>query len=242
MEQQTKLQNLADKFNLPIREHDRLFYGKYLYRLECELYRYSIPELYEVKTIDLYGYKVDTSNHVNFVSTMRRFAKKHGDRVRVEYLNTLNYYTDNLDTLKRVMEYITRLQRTAEDNDRSRSLDMNHISVFPGEITQRYVHFRKKHLPHRRYKYQIFANRMEHDAVLDWEKWSESYGDRIRISNYSRYDNHWGYWRTHGLWSGESLGYVQDEKMLQLVQFKLGSNINKIIEYQIRENNEQQPS
>ena len=35
--------------------------------------------------------------------------------------------------------------------------------------------------------------------------------------------------------------YVEDEKMLQLAQFKLGAHINKIIEYQIRntENNDE---
>ena len=69
---------------------------------------------------------------------------------------------------------------------------------------------------------------MEPDAYYDWTAWA------IHPGQYINNDRH-GY-RRWGTWCGEGIGYVIDEKMLQLVQFKLGPNINKIIEFQLREN------
>ena len=69
---------------------------------------------------------------------------------------------------------------------------------------------------------------------MDWVTWAgqDAYKGKILVDNVGVRDIIYNV----GLWSGESLGYVADEKTLQLCQFKLGSNINKVIEYQIKEN------
>ena len=107
MEALTKLEVLSNQHNLQLQHNDRLFYGKYLYRLSVLMYQYSYPELLRVPTIDLWGYKVDTEIRRSFTGTLRRFANKHSDRVRVEG-TTVNYYTDDIGRIQKVVGKFTR--------------------------------------------------------------------------------------------------------------------------------------
>ena len=226
MEPLQKLEALSNQYNLPLTLNDRLFYGKYLYRISVQMYRYHYPQLMRVPTIDNWGWKVDTEYRTSFTSTLRRFADKWGDRVRVEY-QTLNYYTDNVDRIQKLAEYVNRLKRKEEDIT-DLMLELVAIRYFPGTVTERNIRYRKKRLPYGKYRFQILGNRMDYQQCLDWTKWAEQYPDTVLASKNDSI-HRWG------TWCGESIGYITDEKMLQLAQFKLGSNINKIIEYQIRE-------
>jgi len=226
MELLQKLEALSNQYNLPLQHNDRLFYGKYLYRLSIYGYRYHYPQLMRVPTIDNLGWKVDTEFRTSFTTTLRRFAGKWDDRVRVE-TQTLNYYTDSVDRIQKLIEYVNRLKHKEEDVT-DLMLDLVAIRYFPGTITERNIRYRKKRLPHGKFRFQILGERMTHDQYRDWELWAKQYPDTIRANDSSTI-------RRWGTWCGESIGYTTDEKMLQLVQFKLGSNINKIIEYQIRE-------
>ena len=221
-----KLEALSNQHNLPLQLNDRLFYGKYLYRLSIYGYRYHYPQLMRVPTIDNLGWKVDTEFRTSFTTTLRRFADKWGDRVRVE-TQTLNYYTDSVDRIQKLIEYVNRLKHKEEDVT-DLMLDLVAIRYFPGTVTERNIRYRKKRLPHGKFRFQILGERMTHDQYRDWELWAKQYPDTIRVNDSSAI-------RRWGTWCGESIGYITDEKMLQLVQFKLGSNINKIVEYQIRE-------
>ena len=226
MEPLQKLEALSSQHNLPLQHNDRLFYGKYLYRLSIYGYRYHYPQLMRVPTINNLGWKVDTEYHTSFTTTLRRFADKWGDRVRVE-TQTLNYYTDSVDRIQKLIEYVNRLKHKEEDVT-DLMLDLVAIRYFPGTVTERNIRYRKKRLPHGKFRFQILGERMTHDQYRDWELWAKQYPDTIRVNNSNAI-------RRWGTWCGESIGYITDEKMLQLAQFKLGSNINKIVEYQIRE-------
>ena len=226
MEPLQKLEALSNQHNLPLQLNDRLFYGKYLYRLSIYGYRYHYPQLMRVPTIDNLGWKVDTEFRTSFTTTLRRFADKWGDRVRVE-TQTLNYYTDSVDRIQKLIEYVNRLKHKEEDVT-DLMLDLVAIRYFPGTVTERNIRYRKKRLPHGKFRFQILGERMTHDQYRDWELWAKQYPDTIRVNDSSAI-------RRWGTWCGESIGYITDEKMLQLVQFKLGSNINKIVEYQIKE-------
>lgn len=226
MEPLQKLEALSNQHNLPLQLNDRLFYGKYLYRLSIYGYRYHYPQLMRVLTIDNLGWKVDTEFRTSFTTTLRRFADKWGDRVRVE-TQTLNYYTDSVDRIQKLIEYVNRLKHKEEDVT-DLMLDLVAIRYFPGTVTERNIRYRKKRLPYGKFRFQILGERMTHDQYRDWELWAKQYPDTIRVNDSSAI-------RRWGTWCGESIGYITDEKMLQLVQFKLGSNINKIVEYQIRE-------
>ena len=226
MEPLQKLEALSNQHNLPLQLNDRLFYGKYLYRLSIYGYRYHYPQLMRVPTIDNLGWKVDTEFRTSFTTTLRRFAGKWGDRVRVE-TQTLNYYTDSVDRIQKLIEYVNRLKHKEEDVT-DLMLDLVAIRYFPGTVTERNIRYRKKRLPYGKFRFQILGERMTHDQYRDWELWAKQYPDTIRVNDSNAI-------RRWGTWCGESIGYITDEKMLQLVQFKLGSNINKIIEYQIRE-------
>lgn len=190
------------------------------------MYQYHYPQLMRVRTIDNWGWKVDTEYQTSFTSTLRRFADKWGDRVRVEY-QTLNYYTDNVDRIQKLAEYVERLKRKEEDIT-DLMLELVAIRYFPGTVTERNIRYRKKRLPHGKYRFQILGNRMDYEQYSDWANWASQYPDTVLVNKNDSI-------RRWGTWCGESIGYITDEKMLQLVQFKLGSNINKIIEYQIRE-------
>lgn len=92
---------------------------------------------------------------------------------------------------------------------------------------------------------------MSHEEIIDWREWALQYPYKIKLPTYGThgmdqatkvvgllgnpFSGGFARWhRTNGIWAGEALGYVEDEKMLQLAQFKLGGHINKIIEYQIK--------
>ena len=226
MEALTKLEVLSNQHNLQLQHNDRLFYGKYLYRLSVLMYQYSYPELLRVPTIDLWGYKVDTEIRRSFTGTLRRFAIKHSDRVRVEG-TTVNYYTDDIGRIQKVVEYVDRLKNKEEDITDT-ILDLVGIRYFPGTVTQRNVHYRKKRLPYNKFKFQIVGERMTFEQYTDWANWASQYPEDIRITDSDNI-------RKWGTWCGENIGYITNDKLLQLVQFKLGASINKIIEYQIRE-------
>ena len=228
MEAQTKLEMLSNQYNLPLHHNDRLFYGKYLYRASIHMYRYQYPELMRVPTFDTWGWKVDTQYRTSFISTLRRFTNKHGDRIRIEN-QTLNYYTEDINRLQKIIEYVIRLKRKEEDIT-DLMLDLIAIRYFPGTLSQRNIHYRKKRLPYNKFKFQIQGAAMDREQFENWVAWANQYPDDIRINNADQT-------RKWGTWCGDNIGYISTDKMLQLVQFKLGSTINKIIEYQIREQN-----
>lgn len=228
MEPQQKLEALSSQHNLTLEHNDRLFYSKYLYRLELILYNYSYPDLMRVPTIDYWGWKVDSTHHTSFIGTMRKYAKKHDDRVRLEH-RTLNYYTNDIETIEKIIAYVQRLQSKQTDITEN-MVDIRSIRHFPGTILERNIRYRKKRLPHGKYRFQILSERMNSEQFADWCIWAAQYPDSILAPKQAPGFKRWG------TWCGESIGYITDERMLQLVQFKLGSNINKIIEFQLREN------
>ena len=228
MDQLQKLETLSNQHNLALKHNDRLFYGKYLYRLEVLMYQYRVPELMKVRTVDWWGYKVDTEIQKSFSGTVRRFAKRHNDRVRVER-TTLNYYTSDLDNIDQVIKYVNRLN-SKEPDITDTILELVSVCYFPGTMLDRNIHYRKKRLPYNKFKFQIVGERMSYEEFTDWSRWAKQYPDDIQINNSDTI-------RRWGTWCGENLGYVTNEKLLQLVQFKLGSKVNKIIEYQIRKTN-----
>ncbi len=236
MDQSQKLQEILDQNNLPLKHNDRLFYSKYIYRLSIVLPKYR--SIWHISS-------------PSEISVIRKFAKKQGDRVRVEGNYLVNYYSNNLYDIDKLVQYIKKIARTQASDDEY-VLDYAYvdcISAFPGEVTERNIRYRKKNLPHKKYKFQLCGSRMSHEEILNWREWALQYPDKIKLSPYGTHgttvhtklswSRHWT--RTNGIWAGEALGYVEDEKMLQLAQFKLGAHINKIIEYQIRntENNDE---
>ena len=229
MEALQKLEVLSNQHNLALEHNDRLFYSKYLYRLELGLYHYSYPQLLRVPTVDFWGYKVDTEHHTSFITTVRKYAKQNNDRVRHEY-KTLNYYTNNTETIEKVINYVKRLQGKQTDLSED-MIDIRSIRYFPGTMLERNIRYRKKRLPHGKYRFQILSERMDSEQFYDWCTWAEQYPDSILAPKYNNF-------KRWGTWCGESIGYISDERVLQLAQFKLGSNINKIIEFQLREQTE----
>lgn len=229
MEQQQKLEALAKQHLLPLEHNDRLFFGHYLYRLQVYMYQWRTQDLYSVPTVNWEALRYDSIYNQSFPSQVRRHANKHGDRVRIEAYKHLNYYTNNLDNIKLIIEYVNRINSKHEVVDQP--LEVRDIRYFPGTLLERNIRYRKKRLPYGKFQFQILAERMPKEDWNSWRSWAEQYPDKIRLeeSNYPR---------RYGTWSGEPLAYVEDEKMLQLIQFKLGSNIQKIIEYQIKENKE----
>mgnify|MGYP001156858410 FL=1 len=227
MEPLQKLEALSNQHNLQLQHNDRLFYSKYLYRLEVILYQYRYPELMRVPTIDSWGFKVDTEHHTSFIGTVRKYAKKQGDRVRVEY-RTLNYYCNDVATIEKLIAYVNRLT-DKQDTPMDKMVELGSIRYFPGSILERNIRYRKKRLPYGKYRFQILGERMDSEQYYDWCNWAKQYPDSILAPTRDH-----GY-RHFGTWCGESIGYIVDEKMLQFVQFKLGSHINKVIEFQLRE-------
>ena len=225
MEALQKLEALSSQHNLTLLHNDRLFYSKYLYRLELWLYKYRYPELMRVPTIDMWGYKVDSHIHNSFIGGMRKYAKKSGDKVRVEF-KTLNYYTNDIETIEKIIAYVKRLQDKQEDITES-MVELHSIKYFPGSILERNIRYRKKRLPYGKYKFQILGERLTADQYTDWQNWANNYPDSIRVES--------DVYKKYGTWCGESLGYILNDSMLRLAQFKLGSSINKIVEFQLRE-------
>ena len=231
MEQFQRLKALADKHNLWMSDNDRLFYGKYMYRLDMHMYRWTVPNIYNVVTINHDAYMIDTEIKTNFVGMVRRFAKSNDERIRVQAGIYLFYYTSDIDNLNKVIEFVERVANK-EGSITDKSVALQNICYSRAEQAERDVRYRKQKLPYGIYKFQILSKRMEAEQVQEWKRWAEQYPGKIQLEN-SQYAHKFG------CWSGTNLGYVADEKMLQLVQFKLGPNIGKVIEYKIKEDKKQ---
>lgn len=226
MDHQKKLEDLSSQNRLQLTTNDRLFFSKYLYRLTIELYSYRYPDLMYIKTVDHNAFTVDTGLEINFLNAIRKYASKNSERVRLEYKNVM-FYTSDIKRLETVISYVKRLKQKETGIDDERLLELIEIKFFPGGETDYNIRFRKSRLPYGKFKYQILSERMERSEYESWEKWALQYPDDIKLPQ-SKYNKHWG------IWSGESIGYVSNEKILQLINFKLGSKINKIIEFQLR--------
>ena len=204
MDQQKKLEALAFHHNLQLTCNDRLFYSKYLYRITF----YFCPE-----------------DRIGILYAIRKFAKRNESRVRLEAY-TLNYYTNTVSQLETLIKYVQTL-KDKETYVSETMLDISELRYFPGSITERNIYYRKKRLPYGNCKFQILGIQLEYDQYKEWRDWASQYPKDIRIKQ-SQYNRLWG------TWCGESIGYISTDKLLQLVRFKLGSRINKIIEYQIK--------
>lgn len=225
MEQSKKLEDLSNQNRLQLTHNDRLFFTKYLYRLTIELYAYKYPQLMYVETIDANAFTVDSERKINFINSMRLYSYKHEDRVRLEH-KTLMYYTSDIKRLEDVIKYVNRLNEKGDDDIDPLLLCLE-IKHFPGTLQERNVQFRKKRLPYGKFKFQILCNRMDQFEHEDWKKWALQYPNDVKVPK-SKYERRWG------TWAGESIGYVSTDKMLNLITFKLGPKINKIIKYKIK--------
>ena len=226
MDHQKKLEDLSSQNRLQLTTNDRLFFSKYLYRLTIELYAYRYPDLMYVRTVDHNAFTVDTGLEINFLNAIRKYASKNSERVRLEYKNVM-FYTSDINRIETVISYVKRLKQKETGTDDERLLELTEIKYFPGGETDYNIRFRKSRLPYGKFKYQVLGERMEREEYESWEKWALQYPNDIKLPQ-SKYLKHWG------VWSGESIGYISNDKMLQLINFKLGSKINKIIEFQLR--------
>lgn len=223
MTPQQKLESLATRCGSDIKLNDRLFYGKYLYRLELMMLQHHVT-WYEAR-------EFFAVNYSQFVSTIRRYAASSGDRVRVEDSRYLNYYTSDIETLEKIINYTKRVQaREEEITYQLAAIDAVAITMFPGSELEKNIRYRKTALPHGIYRFQVYGKTMNTGDFANWYGWASQYESKIYVPGPKKSP----FLHKYGTWSGESLGYVEDEKTLQLVQFKLGASINKIIEYKIR--------
>ena len=102
-----------------------------------------------VPQLDVWGYKVD-SLHASFIGSMRKYAKKHGDKVSVEH-PTLNYYTNEIDTMVKIADYVDRIHSRQEeivDN----MVELRSIRYFPGTVAERNIRF-PNDVYHGKYKF-----------------------------------------------------------------------------------------
>ena len=227
MDHQKKLEDLSNQNQLQLTTNDRLFFSKYLYRLTIEMYSYKYPDLMYVQTIDKNAWKVDSDVGINFLHVIGKYASKNGDRTRLEN-KTLTYYTNELTRLEEVVKYINRLKESHTVDKESQMVNVIELKYFPGDITERNIRYRKKRIPYGKFKFQLLGERMEVDEYEEWKKWAIQYPNDIQLPK-SKYNKSWG------TWAGEPIGYVSSEKVLQLIHFKLGSKINKIIEFEIKD-------
>ena len=73
---------------------------------------------------------------------------------------TLNYYTNEIDTMVKIADYVDRIHSRQEeivDN----MVELRSIRYFPGTVAERNIRFRKRRLPHGKYKFLILGERME---------------------------------------------------------------------------------
>ena len=218
------LTKLAEKYNLQLHENDRLFHNKYLYRFEVYVYKYDFPEILRVPTVDTWGYKVDSDNAISFVGSIRNFAKSQGDRTRREQCS-LYYYTNEPKNLEKVIKFASGFNDLCEKHDQA--LQLVGIWYCTADF-EKDVRYRKKRLPHGKYRYQLLGEWMSSEEYADWVSWAEQYEGRIKLPSDQ-------YLLKYGPYKGQAIGYVDDDKMLQLVRFKLGSKMKKTIEYKIKE-------
>jgi len=94
MEPPKELRKLASDYSLPLIQNDRKFYRRYSIKIESH-----------IRAKDLFNTPIDP------VTSLRELARDKKDYVRRERW-TLNYYTNNTDTAKDVMDLVKSVNGT----------------------------------------------------------------------------------------------------------------------------------
>ena len=208
--QQQRLKNLSTKHNLELFTNDRLFYRKYLYRVtyivtsDGKRPGTRRPVFRRWQTIG------SVASHVvnvmgPFVRSIRKTAKKRGDRVRLE-ANVVNYYTSSMEQI----EKICGAKKAWE------GIHLQGLTYSLGLEAD--VRYRTNMLPYdNKYKFQIWCKYGTRDQV---KKIVENYSvDNIKIACNNKY--------------AEPSFYVNTEEMVQLLRVALGPKFARAVEYKL---------
>jgi len=216
MVQQQRLKNLSEKHNLELCTNDRLFYRKYLYRVTYIVIsggKRSGPGTSPGTRRPVYrrwqSIGSVASHVVNvigpFVRSIRKTAKKRGDRVRLE-ANVVNYYTSSMEQI----EKICSAKKAWE------GVYLHGLTYSLGLEAD--VRYRTNMLPYdNKYRFQIWCKYGTRDQV---RKIVENYSvDNIKIACNNKY--------------AEPSFYVNTEEMVQLLRVALGPKFARAVEYKL---------
>lgn len=156
----------------------------------------------------------DVEKLKDFVVAARKFLESD-IKTRAEY-STFNFYLDNKKDFNKIVKKLSPWIRTVTrpENDKELSTLVDNTKV---------VLCNK--LPLKKYKYRLFINRrMPLHLRENFIKWTENYGDAIRITGVSL---RW----FRGGWGYDPFIYVEDPKLLLMVKMSLGEYTLKTEEF-----------
>lgn len=207
----------------------KLFYKKYAYKIELRVAKSHCIKMWGVdSTVELcnqhlagnrkFLFKHTTDEDVeklkDFVVAARKFLESD-IKTRAEY-STFNFYLDNKKDFNKIVKKLSPWIRTVTrpENDKELSTLVDNTKV---------VLCNK--LPLKKYKYRLFINRrMPLHLRENFIKWTENYGDAIRITGVSL---RW----FRGGWGYDPFIYVEDPKLLLMVKMSLGEYTLKTEEF-----------
>lgn len=216
-----------------IAKTSKLFYKKYAYKIEIRIVKSHLIKNSGVDhTINLCDQHLAGHKQIIFKYTnnddvvkLKEFAKtarkllESDFKTRAEY-NTFNFYLDNKadfnKIIKKLKPWIRTITQPENDEDLAALLDNKKIVLC-------------NKLPLKKYKYRLFLNRKMPPHLREkFAVWAENYKDSIR---FSRSTDRW----INGVgWMYDPYLYVEESKLLMMLNLFLGENIIKTEEFVLR--------
>lgn len=227
-----------------IKKSQKLFYEDYAYKVRLKmptgynqyiktLLRYAKDDTVEKKIKQLeikimedkYGWFEELSQkQLTAMADFIRYARKNNmlaDCRFNEYWRLITFYTNNAKYLEDMEKSFSCIVEYIEKPANKQEMDM----MFDKHNTK-FV----DRLPYNKYRYCCFvdyySSRYDDDNICaKFVKWAEPYGKRIKTSN------RWGFGNRHVVFNKF---WVQDLKLLHMIQLYMGKKITKVETYKLR--------
>ena len=174
---------------------------------------------------DKYGWYENLSQkQLTAMGEFIRYARKNNmlaDCRFNEYWRLITFYTNNAKYLEDMEKSFSCIVEYIEKPANKKEMDM----MFDKHNTK-FV----DRLPYNKYRYCCFvdyySSRYDDDNICaKFVKWAEPYGKRIKTSN------RWGFGNRHVVFNKF---WVQDLKLLHMIQLYMGKKITKVETYKLR--------
>lgn len=196
----------------------KLFFGKWMYRIQCEQKGSNILRCVSAKTI-ISSLNIGDPLR-NFVGSVAPFLENKNIKIRMENSH-FNLYTNDLDLVIQINNRMSSWIKKISGPTTQEEIDF--LNKFEGKKVL------CKNLPYMKYQYKIFINfhDMNQEEKENFWRWSKNYEYKLQISKLTE-----RYLTGKSMWaSREPYIYVDNNKTLTIVSLYLGKRIKKVQEY-----------
>lgn len=203
---------------------NKLFYGKWPYKITCFIAGAHLIRTYGARSLNNPAYlrsrNFDTKELIKFVETFKELLQDLNIKRRIDHSH-IDFYLltkEEFDKIrKELRKYVVSVTEPADEKQLNTLLE-----------NKKYILCDQ--LPHKTYRYKITFKEMPVKASTDLVDWALRYnGNEIRIPKSTL--NHFKGIKYH---YGAHYFYVKDSKMITLISLASGGYVRRTDEYVVR--------